>query len=238
MRRSPGTVVLGVDSALDRISAAVFKDGQILGSFSEKRAGEHLVYLMPRIMDLLISCDLSFVNLSGIGVTSGPGSFTGLRLALATVRTLAQILGIRVVPLNTLDVIAQNAKDTQALICPLIDARRGEIFASFYRFTENSSQMRISPYLTFTPQDLVEELKRCEEPIVLLGDAIRKYGKNLEEAELKMIEILPEEYWYPVPQTIASLSAAVLAEGGGLFWENLEAFYMRPSQAEEQRMRR
>lgn len=128
------------------------------------------------------SCDLSPGNLDGIAVTYGPGSFTGIRIGVSTARALSQALKIPLVGIPTLDVLAFQFPYSTGLVCPLLDARRGEVYTAVYRSSWGKME-RIIDYTAIPLQQLLEQFKQGpEERVIFLGDALEKYRDLLQES--------------------------------------------------------
>lgn len=224
--------ILGIDSALERSSVALVEDGRILGEISAILPREQLTWLIPSAKELLEKLGLTFRNLDAVAVTSGPGSFTGLRLCLATARTIAQVLSIPIVGIKTLDAIACNAGEAAPFICPLIDARKGEIFCALYSASGKSPKKKTDD-LALSPESLLEKLSSWagEWRIALLGNALKRYGELLRRGAPSGTIFLGEEVWYPKASTLALLGEELISSGGGLSAMELQADYLRRPEA-------
>lgn len=224
--------ILLIDSTTEVFSVSLAKDDRLLGeSFLEMPRG-HLVNLIPLMTALLKTCRTGFSDISLIGVTNGPGSFTGVRLGVMTARTVGQLCDVPIVPVNTLDVLAMNCLYCEGTVCAMLDARKSEIFSALYRREANSLR-RLSDYRVHNPEELVEDLNRCGAPLILTGNALSRYGGLLKEAMKEKVITLPPSYWYPRGNSLLYAVLDALRSSDGLRYHEVRAFYMRDSEAEE-----
>lgn len=224
--------ILLIDTTTEVFSVSLAKDDRLLGeSFFELPRG-HLVNLIPSMTSLLKTCRTCFSDISVIGVTKGPGSFTGVRLGIMTARTVGQLCDIPVVPVNTLDVLAMNCLYCEGTVCSMLDARKNEIFSALYR-REGDTLSRLSDYRVHNPDGLVEDLKRCGVPLVLTGNALSRYGRFLKESMKEEVITLPPAYWYPRGNSLLHAVLDALRSNDGVRYNEVSAFYMRDSEAEE-----
>jgi tRNA threonylcarbamoyladenosine biosynthesis protein TsaB len=126
-------VLLNIDTALDTASVCLSSNGEQLGYLANDRQKDHAAWLHTAIRELLKKQSIATGQLNAIAVSIGPGSYTGLRIGLSAAKGLCYALGIPLITVGTLEVIAFAAKENETdLICPLIDARRMEVFAAVY----------------------------------------------------------------------------------------------------------
>jgi tRNA threonylcarbamoyladenosine biosynthesis protein TsaB len=126
-------VILNIDTALDTASVCLTRNGEQLGLLANERQKDHAAWLHTAVRDLLKAQSIDTAQLSAVAVSIGPGSYTGLRIGLSAAKGLCYALGIPLITVGTLEVIAAAAKEDETdLICPLIDARRMEVFAAVY----------------------------------------------------------------------------------------------------------
>lgn len=171
------SLIIGIDCSGESFSVAVVKDGQCLaerGGFSPR---SHLCRLFPSIKGALEEIGASFGDVGAVAVTVGPGSFTGLRLGIVTARTIAQTTGCALVGVNTLEALAAAHPGCPCLLAGL-DARRGEVFASFFD-TSDGTLRRLCADKAYAPQELAEEAARlgCK---LAIGSGPVRYREALQ----------------------------------------------------------
>jgi tRNA threonylcarbamoyladenosine biosynthesis protein TsaB len=127
--------LLAVESATLSGGVALLEDDRLLGEITLNIAITHSERLMFAVDRLLADCGLAPADLDGLAVSVGPGSFTGLRVGLATVKALAMALDLPVAPVPTLDALAARLPFADAPVCPILDARKGEVYFSLYRWS-------------------------------------------------------------------------------------------------------
>lgn len=126
-------LILNIDTAVDAASVCLAKDGRILSLEKNERQKDHAAWLHLAIKEIFEKNNLELKTVDAIAVTGGPGSYTGLRIGMATAKGICYALNKPLITLNTLQVMAAAAKNEKAeLLCPMIDARRMEVFAAIY----------------------------------------------------------------------------------------------------------
>jgi tRNA threonylcarbamoyladenosine biosynthesis protein TsaB len=125
--------ILHIDTALETASVCLTRNGNTEGFLKNEKQKDHAAWLHPALQEIMASAGLAMNQLDGIAVTIGPGSYTGLRVGLATAKGLCFGLRIPLIPVNTLEMMAYPEKDKNAsLFCPMINARRMEVFMAVY----------------------------------------------------------------------------------------------------------
>ena len=219
--------LLAVESATLSGGAAILDGDRLLGEIMLNISLTHSERLLSAVDRLLADCGLAPADLEGLAVSVGPGSFTGLRVGLATVKGLAMALDLLVAPVPTLDALAARLPFADAPVCPILDARKGEVYLSLYRW-RGDSMSREWDYLALPPELAVAELTG---PVILLGDGIaacRPWLGRLGDE----VRIAPSAQRLPSASAVAQLGHAVLSAGGGVNAESLVPLYLRPSEAE------
>ncbi|MBR0085113.1 MAG: tRNA (adenosine(37)-N6)-threonylcarbamoyltransferase complex dimerization subunit type 1 TsaB, partial [Lachnospiraceae bacterium] len=161
-------------------SVAVTDDGKPLGECSTNLKKTHSETLMPMAESLMKMLDLKPTDLDAIAVSSGPGSFTGLRIGVAAAKGMALALNIPAIAVPTLDGLAYNLFGTRGLICPIMDARRNQVYTSIYRF-EGDELKKLCPNRATDIVELMDELSEFGEPVIWLGDGVPVYKEKIRE---------------------------------------------------------
>lgn len=218
--------ILAVETSTLAGGAAVLEGDRVVGSTVLNIALTHSERLMAMIDRLLGDCGLTLDRLEGMAVSIGPGSFTGLRVGIATVKGLALATGLPVVAVPTLDALARALPFAAPAVCPVLDARKGEVYVSMYRWA-GGDMARIWEYLALPP---AEAVSRIESPAVLLGDAAEAcLALAPPGAELWLA---PAAQRLPSPVLVAQVGQRMLAAGECAPVDDLAPIYLRPSEAE------
>ena len=219
--------LLAVESATLSGGAAILDGDRLLGEITLNIALTYSERLLAAVDRLLADCGLAPADLEGLAVSVGPGSFTGLRVGLATVKGLAMALDLPIAPVPTLDALAARLPFADAPVCPILDARKNEVYLSLYRW-RGDRMCREREYLALPPELAAAGLTA---PVILLGDGIEACRPWLD-GQGDGIRIAPAAQRLPAAATVAELGHAVLAAGDGVGAEALVPLYLRPSEAE------
>lgn len=219
--------LLALETATLAGGAALLEDGRLVGESRLNIALTHSERLMAVVDRLLQDCGWETASLDALAVSVGPGSFTGLRVGAATAKGLALALEIPVAPVPTLDALAATLPFADAPVCPLLDARKNEVYCSLYRWT-GEGMARQWDYLALPP---AAAAARLEAPVIVLGDGVAPCRPHLARLGAGVREALGV-HSLPSPAAVGALGHAILATGGGIPAERLEPLYLRPSEAE------
>ena len=225
-------LILGLDTSTHAGGLALAEPGKLHAESNLHLSRTHTERLLPGIRQMLEQTGTRLEQLDAVAVTTGPGSFTGLRIGLATAKTLALVTGKPLVGISTLDVLAGNLACVDGLVCAILDARRGEVYTACYRRERGADATRVTDYLTLSPGDLV---RRFQEPVFLVGDGVWTYGERLRQESDQEVTLAPLELNVPRASVLCRLGMAVLARGGAVKPADLQALYLRPSDAERNR---
>ncbi|HTY80303.1 MAG TPA: tRNA (adenosine(37)-N6)-threonylcarbamoyltransferase complex dimerization subunit type 1 TsaB [Candidatus Bathyarchaeia archaeon] len=216
--------LLAVESATLSGGAALLDGDRLLGEVTLNIAITHSERLLAAVDRLLADCGMAAADLEGLAVSVGPGSFTGLRVGLATVKGLSMALDLPVAPVPTLDALAARVPFADAPVCPILDARKGEVYLSLYRW-RGDRMCREREYEALPPRIAAAGIAA---PTILLGDGIEACRPWLPEH----VRIAPTALRLPSAATVGELGHATLAAGAGVDAESLTPLYLRPSEAE------
>ncbi len=188
----------------------------------------HSERLMPGISHVLDSSGLRLGDIDVFAVAVGPGSFTGLRVGLSTVKGLVYATGKRLVTVPTLEAFAWNVPFSRHLVCPLLDARRKEVYAGLFRWT-GSDFSRVVNEQAIKLEDL---LSRIKEPAVFLGEAAILYRESIQGALGDKALFAQPQVMVPFPSNVAYLGMRKAERGEFDDPINLVPLYLRRSEAE------
>ncbi|MFB0510009.1 MAG: tRNA (adenosine(37)-N6)-threonylcarbamoyltransferase complex dimerization subunit type 1 TsaB [bacterium] len=235
---------LGIETSSIVTGLALVKNETIHYELSFLTGSKHNETIFQLITDALKLVGIKVADLSGVGVSIGPGMFTSLRVGLALAKGLALPYQIPVKGINTLDALVYsivNFNKNNGLVIPIIDARKEEVFTAFYR-----KKQRISEYLILKPEQLaarISDMSRAQQlektaaqeikSIILVGNGLKKYGAILEN-------IIPDGFnsiflEAPLPATIAFEAQKSINSGDVSDPATLQPFYLRPTDAELKR---
>jgi tRNA threonylcarbamoyladenosine biosynthesis protein TsaB len=221
--------VLGIDTSTSCGSVGLIDDGEIISDYLLNIPVTHSERLLGALEFVLREARCPIGNINGWAVSLGPGSFTGLRIGVSTVKGLAFATEKPVAGVSTLDVLASQIPPTSYLICPMLDDRKKEVYTAFYRYEEGISLQRQSDYQAIRPEDLVKNIK---EHTIFLGEGLKTYGDFL-------LNSLPSLAIFPPPSlrvshgsTVAKLGSELLQKGEHLELSTFVPIYVRPSEAE------
>lgn len=220
--------ILGLDTATWTASVGLCIDDVVVSEKSELADGSHAVSLLSLIADVLDAGGCTVRDLDAVGVSSGPGSFTGLRIGLSVAKGFAYATGARLVAVPTLEALARTVAGHGGIICPLLDARKGELYAACFESSSRGLQ-RLTDDLLLTPEALLE---RLSTPCVILGDGVTAYATLLRSRLGAAATLLPCDSHGPRGGVIAAMARERLRAGGADDPSRLEPMYIRPSEAE------
>ncbi|MBQ9708129.1 MAG: tRNA (adenosine(37)-N6)-threonylcarbamoyltransferase complex dimerization subunit type 1 TsaB [Firmicutes bacterium] len=225
--------ILAIETTGAYASVAVTDGEKILAQVEGDDRFSHLQNLMPQVKTVLEESGVELRELSAIGVSVGPGSFTGIRIGVSSARALAQILKIPCVPVSSLEALAMRAEGFSGegrVICPMLDARRSQVYAGAYLLKGGKPEpvVKAGPYTI----DEFTELIDGKGEAVLLGDGTDAYGEKIEEKGNVNHIIAPESIRYQHASTVALLAAKAFEEKGGVDYSQLQPDYMRIPEAE------
>ncbi len=187
--------ILAIDTSSGTESIALLEDGSTVGEWLSTRVGLHSRYLVGNIKRFLESLRVELSEIELFAVTTGPGSFTGLRVGISTVKGLSWTLGRAVAGVSTLESLAMNVSPTEATICPLMDARQKELYTALFRYRGRELE-RLTEDRCVKIESFIEFLEESgREDVILLGDGIEAAEKVIDVGQRRWIT-LPERFWH------------------------------------------
>jgi tRNA threonylcarbamoyladenosine biosynthesis protein TsaB len=220
--------ILAIDTATTSCSVAILNAGTLCAEITMRKGQTHSKHLMTAIDSTLEMANFSVNELDGFAVTIGPGSFTGLRIGISTIKGMALAVGKPVVGISTLETLAWQCADHAHLISPLLDARKSEVYAAAYRYKENRLIMQTTACVA-KPEEFVRKIK---ESCIFVGSGARLYRREIESLLGDSAHFVPQGQ-----NTIRASSVAFLSQNR--FRDNdidriadLTPYYIRKSDAE------
>lgn len=227
-REMNGLLILGIDTACACAKAALWEDGRVLAEEYADDMKTHSVKLMPMIDRLFRGTGKQIGQIDLIGVITGPGSFTGLRIGVATAKAMAYSVNVPVIGINTLDFLAASVSDSKgAIVCPVIDARNSSVYSNVYIDGKAlwKCEVRSVEALATGLKILCEETGRR---VIITGDGAKKYFGEFTPA--------PEHELPGVAAVICKMAEAMQDQASDCFTLNVN--YYRQTQAERMKHER
>ena len=219
--------ILAMDTSNHVMGVAILQEDTIIGEITTNLTKNHSVRLMPAVEQLMREVEMKPEDLDKIVVASGPGSYTGVRIALSTAKSMAWALDIPIVGISSLETLAYQGRLFQGYVCPFFDARRGLVFSGVYQWKGNKLEV-IFEEKNLPMEELLLTLKEEGQPVLFLSPDLDKHEEKIAEV-LGNQAVIPEG-----PYHTASAGHLGLA---GLFEEadathNLTPNYLRLAEAE------
>ncbi len=225
-------LILAFESSATAASVALCRDGSLLSQYSQCTTLTHSRTLLPMAEDLLKNAEMALAEVDLLAVAHGPGSFTGIRIGVSTVKGLAWALDKPCVGVSTLEAMAWHGLAAGGVICPVMDARRHQVYNALFRIQDGRPQ-RLTPDRPIALDELAEELRTLGAPVFLVGDGSRVAAAYLEETGLPF-RLAPENLRWQSAWGVA-MAAADKTPGTA---DDLLPVYLRLSQAERERQAR
>lgn len=229
--------ILAVDSSGLVASVAVVQDENLLGEFTVNYKKTHSQTLLPMLDEMAKMIELDLQTLDAIAVAQGPGSFTGLRIGSATVKGLALALEKPIVGIPTVDALAYNLFGHRDVVCPLMDARRGQAYTGLYQFEGNRMQI-LKEQCAVDIHTILTAINEIGRPAVFLGDGVSVFAPFIEEKLQVPWTFAPPHLNKQRAGAVAALARQYYTEGKAVCAAEHKPEYLRLSQAERERMER
>lgn len=223
-------IVIGIETSTPHTSVAIGWEQGILASSLLAGARRNHEVVVPALQHLLRWSEVDVSSVAGIAVGVGPGLFTGLRVGVATAKSLAQVLQVPIVGLASLDVLAFAVRYSRRAIGAVIDARRGEVFFGFYRPVPGGVT-RAGEFMVGSADRLVAEIQAFREEMLLVGNGAILYRRELD-ALGSQVEFAGTAHAYPHAPALVELSIPRFEREEWDRLHDLVPLYLRKSDAE------
>jgi tRNA threonylcarbamoyladenosine biosynthesis protein TsaB len=225
--RTGHVLILGIETATQRSGVCLGGERGVVASATLARGQAHGEFVVPAISFCLSQASLSMDDVNGVAVCVGPGLFTGMRVGIATAQTLAHSRRLPVVGLASLDLLAFPVRHVRRLLCSVLDARRGELFWSFYR-TAPAGVQRLSEFRVGPPEKLAAEIEALSEDVLAVGDGAVAQRTLLESAGA---EVGTHSTAYPSAEALVELALPRFLREDTQRAEDLAPVYIRKADA-------
>ena len=226
---SQGPIILAIETSGLCGSIALVSPSNCIGELSINTKGTHSKRLLNSINWLMEQAELDWPEIDAIAISLGPGSFTGLRIGLSTVKGLCMATGKPLLGVSSLDGLACQFSHYPHQICPLIDARKKEVYTALYRNSENSQANRISDYRAINPEKLPGMIN---EPTLMVGDGAKLYQEFLKKELGELVYFAPSELHFARATAIGFLGLEQLQQEDFIEAATAVPIYIRASDAE------
>jgi tRNA threonylcarbamoyladenosine biosynthesis protein TsaB len=220
--------ILAVDTATKSCSVGVVENETVLGEITKVGEQTHSKHLLEMVHAVIGEAGLTLSELDGFAVTRGPGSFTGLRIGISSIKGLALALNRPVVGISSLQTLAQQIAPTSHLIYPLIDARKGEVYTSIYRFDKGALRPAHEEKVS-APQEVVQNI---HSPSIFVGSGAVLYRDLIMDKLGDLASFAPEDSHIIRASTLAYLALKRFESGDAGEVADLVPYYIRKSDAE------
>ncbi|MGI6019035.1 MAG: tRNA (adenosine(37)-N6)-threonylcarbamoyltransferase complex dimerization subunit type 1 TsaB [Marvinbryantia sp.] len=229
--------VLGIDSSGLVASVAVAEEETLLAEYTVNYKKTHSQTLLPMLDEIAKMTELELSTIDVIAVAAGPGSFTGLRIGSATAKGLGLVLKKPLVSVPTVAALAYNLWGSDALICPLMDARRNQVYTGIYRF-EDGKLITVQEQTAVAVTEIAGQLNMLGEKVIFLGDGVPVYREILKETVKVPFLFAPAHMNRQRAGSVAMLGMELAKEEKTETAAAHQPNYLRLSQAERERVQK
>lgn len=221
-------LTLAIDTATKVCSVALYRDGEILAEYNISMGMTHSEGLLPQLEQLLQRTKTAKKDIDLIGVSMGPGSFTGLRIGLATAEAMAYSWQCCLHGVDTLKALAQNIPVEDVLLSPVLDAQKGNYYQALYQWQEGRL-VEVAATEVVNKERLLARIAEQQLPALILGECRKLASVELPDG----VRLAPQALLMPKASSVALLAEAEFDPEADKKIFGLEPYYIRRSEAEE-----
>lgn len=226
--------ILALDSSGLVATVAIVEEEQMIAEYTVNYKKTHSQTLLPMLDEIVKMTEMDLNTIDAIAISGGPGSFTGLRIGSATAKGLGFALNKPLIHVPTLEGLAYNLCGVDSLICPIMDARRNQVYTGIYRLNGDEFQV-VKDQMAMDIVELTEQLNTLEEKVIFLGDGVPVYRSILEERLSVPHAFAPANMNRQRAASVGVLGLRYLREGKIETAAEHQPDYLRVSQAERER---
>ncbi len=231
--------ILAIDSSGLVATVALMEEDNLIAEYTIHHKKTHSQTLMPMLDEIRRMTELELASVDAIAVASGPGSFTGLRIGAATAKGLAQGLNKPIIEVPTLEGLAYQMYGSAALVCPIMDARRNQVYTGLYGFEAGEQGFRMEVLKEGCACDIMECIEVAnsfEQPVIFLGDGVPVFEALIKEHAAVPVYFAPAHRRLQSAAAVGALAMEYAKEGRFVEAAAHAPEYFRVSQAERERM--
>ena len=229
--------ILGLDSSGIVASVAIVEDDVLIAEYTVNYKKTHSQTLLPMLDEIAKMTELDLNSIDAIAVAAGPGSFTGLRIGSATAKGLGLALEKPLIAIPTVEGLAYNLYDISGLICPIMDARRKQVYTGIYRFTDHQLKV-VEDQMAVPMETVIEKLNQYGEAVTFLGDGVPVFHELIAEKMTVPYSFAPAHVNKQRAAAVATLGEIYYRQGKTETAMEHVPDYLRVSQAERERAAR
>lgn len=227
-------IILAIESSSLVASIAVIKDDVMLAEYTINNKKTHSQTLLPMIEEVFRMLDMQIDVIDAIAISKGPGSFTGLRIGSATAKGLSMSINKPIISISTIEAMAYTNWNSSVLVCPIMDARREQVYTGIYSFSQDYYANELLKPSAISINELIEHIKTLNKKVVFCGDGIVQY-KELLINELKdLANFAPVHMNRQSAGAVGELAKRYFKEGNFQTAIEHAPEYLRESQAERE----
>ncbi|MCR5607463.1 MAG: tRNA (adenosine(37)-N6)-threonylcarbamoyltransferase complex dimerization subunit type 1 TsaB [Lachnospiraceae bacterium] len=229
--------LLAIDSSGMTASVAVLNEQGLMGEYTVNYKKTHSQTLLPMIDELLRFLEINKKDLDCIAVSEGPGSFTGLRIGAATAKGLALALDIPVAAVSTLEALAYNGISSENIVCPIMDARRNNVFTGLYKWNDYNKSEEPEIVMEQTAMEineLIEKINSIGEKVLFVGDGIGVYREVIAKQIKVPYNCINDVMRNQRASSVGAIGMRNYNNGILTHGDDFEPVYLRLSQAERE----
>lgn len=230
--------ILAFDSSGLVASVAIVQDDNLIAEYTTNYKKTHSQTLLPMLDEVVRMTETDKKSFDLLAVAAGPGSFTGLRIGSATVKGLALAWDMPVVAVPTLEALAYNAWGSRRIICPIMDARRRQVYTGLYRFDKDDKMEVLMDQVPMDIDELIEVLGDRGEEVLFVGDGIDVYADTIRQKMTVPFSFAPAHMNKQRAGSVAVAAKKRYEEGIYTSGDDFAPEYLRQSQAERERAER
>lgn len=225
--------ILAIESSTRVATCAVMDDDSLLGEHIINDNMTHSVKLMPSVASLMDNLGLQPKDIDIYAAAVGPGSFTGLRIGIASIKAMAHAHKKKTIAIQTMDALAFNIPFADGIIVPMLDARRDRVYCGIYKWVDSKFIVEMEQDV-LNIKDLIDLLKKRDEKIIINGDVKEKYEDMLKEELGERVIFSTKAGQMPRASSVAELALIKFNNNESIDYKDLLPEYLRKSQAERQ----
>lgn len=228
--------IIALDSSGLVASVAYLEDGKIKGLININYQKTHSQTLLPMLDEMVKTLEIDLNDIDYLACANGPGSFTGLRIGVATIKGLGLSIDKKIVDVSTLEALALNWPGADGIVVPIMDARRSQVYAAGYSFEGNETRpVKVIEEVNCELSVLIEKLNAMGRKVFFTGDGVPVY-KDMIKQSLKVPYVLPNAAnAYQNAANVAVLAEIYAGEGLAKKAADISPVYLRKPQAERER---